>query len=173
MSIRDKNELFELLNCCDMEKLGKNFGLYSKYNPTFFLGLGGLWSLDLFTVSGVFPRTLHSCVPSPLTFWELCGLTGACSYWPWSSPEMLPTQLLLPLACASSLGSSWNVIFLKMIIWTMYNFSGSFCSQCPSAFIPVPAVSFATLFQHCSLGNLLPWASPTGNALCHSEIFDV
>lgn len=42
MSIRDKNELFELLNCCDMEKLGKNFGLYSKYNPTFFLGLGGL-----------------------------------------------------------------------------------------------------------------------------------
>lgn len=88
MSISDKNELFKLLNCCDTEKLGKNFSLYLKYNPTFFLGLGGPWSLDLFTVSGMFPWTLHSCVPGTLTFWELCGLT-----------KLVPIGLGLRLKC--------------------------------------------------------------------------
>lgn len=93
----------------------------------------------------------------------------ACSYWPWSSPEMLPAQLLLPLACANSLGSRWNNIFLKMIIWTMYSFGGSFCSQCPSVVSPIllfPSLYFFStvhlvIYYPEHLPQGMPFAIPT------------
>lgn len=98
MSISGKNELFKSLNCCDTEKLGKNFNLYSKYNPTFLAC--GIWTCLQSQVC--FPE------PFPLLCSQHSDLLGAVwshqviSCWPWSLPEMLPAQLLLPLALANS-----------------------------------------------------------------------